>query len=176
MIDEAVCARIIARLIHDEVGDDPNDAITNVGDGAGITAYGQTPIWLKNYGFAIPLTREAAAANYRAFLALTHLDRLTSVGEWLALAVFTIAINETPSVAIRGLQKLAKVAQDGLLGDETYAAVAHADVTRLTVAYVLDRVEGYAQIVQAHPDELEDLRGWLRRQHDILRSFFGIAS
>lgn len=178
MISEAVCARVVNRVIDDEIGRRPGDEIKDIGDGAGVTSYGQTQGWLDQWGFTRPTTRAEAYGNFRAFMALSHIDELSGIdqAESLMLAVFTRAVNRTHPEAIRLLQKQVVVAQDGILGKDTAAAVAHGDVTRVLVGFIADTHVFYAGLVQDYPRLLGNIEGWIARYARILKHHFSIAT
>lgn len=175
MIDDAVAWRVVDSILLNEAPTDA-DAVKDLGDGAGVTRWGQTGSWLAQYSLPIPKTREEAASNYREWLDATGIDRLTGISEMLAYIVADWAVWTSPSRAIRALQKSLSVAEDGVLGPQTEAAAAHADLTRTTFRVLVERMRYTNQIVKDHPDRnLQWLAGWDEREFRQLGDLFGVS-
>jgi lysozyme family protein len=73
-----------------------------------------------------------------------------------------------PSAAIRTLQAVLGVPVDGVLGPSTRAALQRWDPIRLNNALVKARVVKLAALVQAKPQNLKFIKGWLIRALDFL--------
>jgi hypothetical protein len=69
---------LIERLLDREGG------VADVGDGKGITRFGQTPEWLEQFGLPAPTTRAEAAVNYKRWLDLVKLTVVVLPGDDLA--------------------------------------------------------------------------------------------
>jgi lysozyme family protein len=73
-----------------------------------------------------------------------------------------------PSAAIRTLQAVLGVPVDGVLGPSTRVALQRWDPIRLNNALVKARVVKLAALVQAKPQNLKFIKGWLIRALDFL--------
>lgn len=56
---------------------------------------------------------------------------------------------------------------DGQIGPITLTGVRLADPVRLGPRLIARRVELLTRLVQAHPDQLAFLTGWMRRTHAL---------
>lgn len=129
----AAADEIIARVIKDEGGE------KDIGDGKGITRYGQTPGWLAEFNLPIPRTPAQAAVNYNVWLARTGLVKVIGpVADSLADIVIDIGVMSSAAKGIKALQAVLHVGIDGVLGPQTLAALAAADrrqLARDTIAW-----------------------------------------
>ena len=81
MTRDQVAATIIDKILQREGG------VADVGDGKGVTRFGQTPEWLETFGLEPPQTRADAAVNYHSWLDRTGLIGLCDAPDALADAV-----------------------------------------------------------------------------------------
>lgn len=84
------------------------------------------------------------------------------VSQPIADKVFVTYVNMKHD-GIKILQRLVNVADDGFYGPKTEAAVNLQDPYTLLSRYRIALVQHYLEIVQAHPEKAEFLKGWLRR-------------
>ncbi len=170
MINEAACGRIVSAILDAEGG------IADVGDGEGTTRFGQTENWLSAWGFPSPHTREEAAVNYRAWMAITRLDELTGINEPLAGLVIDSAVNEGLSYAVRTLQGAVGAVQDGVIGGGTISATTHADAKRISYRILKARLDHYVQLAKGDPTRnLAYLHGWTNRLFEQFLNVAGIT-
>lgn len=109
------------------------------------------------------LTREAAIEIYRRdFWARVSGDTLPRAFAFQALDA---AVNHGIGNAVRWMQRAAGVADDGVIGPLTLAAVARTDAADLVLAFNAERLEFYAKL--ATFDTFG--RGWTRRVAGNLR-------
>ena len=109
------------------------------------------------------LTREDAVAIYRRdFWTRVQGDELPPA---VAFQVFDAAVNHGTGNAVRWLQRAAGVADDGIIGPQTVAAVKRADPTDLVLAFNAERLEFYAKLTTFDAFG----RGWTRRVAGNLR-------
>lgn len=82
----------------------------------------------------------------------------------LAAFVFDAAVNQGVPAAVRMLQKAAGVAQDGVFGRKTMAAVANADQKELAALFMSERALRY------YGTRNFDIygRGWLKRMFKLM--------
>lgn len=117
VLSEATARAVIDRLLVREGG------VADIGDGAGVTRFGQTQGWLDKFQLPVPATQEQARQNYRAWLTKTRLDMLPDDLRF-ADAVIDYAVNSGEAPAIRALQQaigLPAKLQDGVIGPVTIA-------------------------------------------------------
>ena len=123
---------LIERILDREGG------IKDVGDGKGVTRFGQTPDWLTQFSLPSPTTREDAAINYRTWLDIVGLTSIVSSGDDLADIVIDIAVMSSAPKAVKALQACLMVKVDGVLGDVTREALVGANrakLARLVIAW-----------------------------------------
>ena len=170
MIDETVCSWIIQRIDIAEGG------IADVGDGQGVTYFGQTGGWLEQWKLPRPYTVPEANANWRAWMNLTRFDELTGIDRWVAWAVIDHAVNAGESGAVRILQRLLYAAPDGVLGPATISALHTADAARIFRQFCIQRLRFYGATVKSSPEKVKYLMGWLNRVLTMLEDYDGVAS
>lgn len=109
------------------------------------------------------LTREGAMAIYeRDFWARVQGDRLPRAFAFQALDA---AVNHGIGNAVRWMQRAAGVADDGVIGPMTLAAVARTEPADLVLAFNAERLEFYAKLQTFDTFG----RGWTRRVAGNLR-------
>lgn len=110
------------------------------------------------------LTRDGAIAIYRRdFWDRVQGDKLPPA---VAFQVFDAAVNHGPGNAVRWLQRAAGVADDGLLGPVSLAAIRKAEPTDLVLRFNACRLEFYASLTTFPTFG----KGWVRRVAGNLRS------
>jgi len=155
----AIHHRIVSRVLEREGG------IRDVGDGKGLTRFGQTPEWLKTWRLDAPKTPAEAAGNYLVWMQLTRLEDLASIDEDLGDVVIDWAVISGEETPIAKLQKHVGVRTDGRLGPITLAAVeawATAGRCRQLARLVLaDREEFNGRLLGSQKvDRREWAAGW----------------
>ena len=91
---------IIRRILDREGG------VADVGDGKGVTRWGQTPGWLSDFDLPTPTNEAEAAENYATWLRVTGLERLLQPrADALADTVIDLAVHSGHVTAIKSLQK-----------------------------------------------------------------------
>lgn len=155
-------AELIRRVLDREGG------VADVGDGKGVTRWGQTDGWLGQFNLPAPTNATEAAENYAAWMAATRLDRLIGpVVDDLADVVIDCAVHSGHAAAIRLLQSALGVTKDGVLGPATLTALAAQErrlIARRVLAARLDLLGG---LIATDPGRhARYARGWLRRIGD----------
>lgn len=103
------------------------------------------------------LTRDDARAIYRRdYWDAVRADEMPSA---VAVAVFDMAVNAGVRTAIRLLQRVVRVTDDGIIGPVTLAAVNSAEPNEIAIRYAAERLMHYAAI----PGWQRYGRGWSRR-------------
>lgn len=156
-------AAVIAFVQPEEGG------IADVGDGMGVTYFGQTTAWLARYGLPVPTTLEQAADNWARWMAATGLAAIADVDLTLGIALTDFAINTTVEFATRRLQMILGVTVDGAPGPKTCAAVTFlSPVRRAAVAtrLVAARDRAYATTLRSQAS-WKFSAGWFNRAGDV---------
>lgn len=109
------------------------------------------------------MTKERAAEIYRSdYWNLIQADKLPS---WLRYTVFDFAVNAGVKRAVVGLQRLAGVKADGIVGPKTLEAaktVSLEEYTNYRAAY-------YRDLVKERPRLKKFLDGWLYRTEKVAK-------
>lgn len=145
------------------ISNDPHDR-------GGLTNHGITQVvydgWRRTGRVPIrpvsEITREEVEAIYYREYWLG--GRCDSVPWPLALAHFDACVNHGQGNAWRLMQKALGVAEDGVPGGQTYAALRRADYRDLAWKWTEARAVFYAGIVRNRPDQSRFLAGWLRNR------------
>jgi lysozyme family protein len=87
----------------------------------------------------------------------------------VANILFDQAVNRGPSAAVKAMQKVLKVGQDGVVGPATLKAMNDKDDKKLALEYVMDAQINYARIVKRNPSQAVFIEGWLNRTHKLLK-------
>ncbi len=157
---------LIARVIEREGG------VADVGDGKGVTRWGQTPGWLTQFNLSIPTSVIEAADNYEAWLRFTKLDSLIEAQpDDLADVVIDFAVHSGHVTAIRMLQASLGVAKDGVIGRDTLTALRVFDRRQVARRVLAGRLEQIGGLITDQPDKYSKFaRGWLRRVGDQVKA------
>lgn len=137
--------------------------VADVGDGKGVTRYGQTDDWLKEFGFETPRSPAQARANYATWVVRTRLIGVCDYPDALALTVIDLAVNSDHRQAIRMLQRVLRVPVDGLLGPETQAAVDQCDRLAVGRQLIADRMRFLAEVMRRKPEKRQFAPAWFDR-------------
>lgn len=162
---EETAALVIQKVLVREGG------IADVGDGKGVTRFGQTSDWLAEYGLPSPENAVQAAANYRAWLDTTRLIVLCDVADPLADYVIDFAVHSHARTSIRTLQRALGVTADGILGPQTESALAHADRRRLAFKFMAERMRFVGRLITNEPTmNAKYAHGWMNRLAEQVES------
>jgi lysozyme family protein len=144
---------------------DSEGGIADVGDGKGVTRFGQTPQWLETHSLPIPSNRDQAFANYALWMNRLKLDAICAADQFAGLVVTDMAVHFGESTAIKTMQRALGVPDDGVIGVQTLARFSQVGATRRFYQMLL------AQKGKAYGDLLASLtvdrrrwaRGWMNR-------------
>ena len=162
MTDSAVLESVVRRVIQNVL--DREGGIANVGDGEGVTRFGQTAQWLRQWRLPPPNTRDEAAMNYRSWIERVNLDVLCTADDQLPDIVIDFAVHSGERVAIAALQRAIGLKADGVIGPKTMTAVQTADRRHLAHWVIAERLELDNGLITDHPDDFARFaRGWARR-------------
>jgi len=148
---------------------DREGGVADVGDGKGVTRYGQTPAWLAEFHLPVPSGRAQAAANYKTWLSLVGLTDVISPGDNLADILFDIGVMSTALKAIKALQAALKIPVDGILGPTTQRMLALADRRRLAFEVIAWDMTYQGRVITNNPQRAMYAEGWATRMADHVR-------
>lgn len=155
---------VISQILADEGG------VADVGDGKGVTRYGQTPGWLAAFDLVPPSTAADAAVNYEIYFAKVGLDAVIARDPAIGHALATFAVHAGDHAAIRALQRELHVTVDGVIGPKTLAALDAANESvvahGLVAAYGEQLGEAMASVKK---DNRRFARGWAFRLGRLIR-------
>jgi lysozyme family protein len=159
-------AIVIARILRREGG------IKDVGDGKGLTRYGQTPDWLEQFGFIPPETELQAAVNYTRWMQLLKLDEVCEIDLELGDGVTDFSVHSGHITAIQALQRLVKVPADGIIGPFTLSALrSYPEQARLAIRFETQRLRYIGRLLGSEKVDRRDVAsGWCNRIADRIDS------
>lgn len=145
--------------------------IADVGDGKGVTRYGQTTEWLNEFDFPVPTTPEMAMANYEEWAVRTKLDQVADYDATLGSVVLDFAVNSGTARAITHLQRALGVTADGIIGPETLRALHQSNPLALAHRVLASRMRFVGKILRDNPSTRIYALGWLNRLADQVEQF-----
>ena len=163
--DDAIIDAIIAR---------EGDFVDHPADRGGATRWGVTQATLSE-----SLGRPATVFDVRALVksdaaAIYRKRYLQDTGIWkipnpeLRAVVLDAAVNHGPATAIRMLQHVLYLDDDGVIGQVTLAAIPHLDPWKLIAAYTGRRCKMYGGIVANDASQRIFAAGWFNRIADLI--------
>lgn len=166
MTRDEVCTAVVARVIEREGG------IKDVGDGKGVTRFGQTPDWLQQFRLPPPENASQAAANYRAWLRMTRLEEVCDADDALADFVIDFAVHSGHVVAIRRMQRPLGGKPDGIVGPGTVALLKLCDRRQIAKRVLAEEISYQGELITENPQKYaEYAKGWARRNAKKLVEF-----
>lgn len=149
---------VIDRILISEGG------VADVGDGMGITRFGQTPIWLEDWGFVPPGNVADAAANYEAWMHKLRLDEVVDKSPLVGYFVTDFAVMSGHIPAIKALQEALGVTADGVIGPQTLGAFEGLDAQGLALRLLAARGRQLGDaMANKERDNRKFARGWMNR-------------
>jgi lysozyme family protein len=148
-------------------------------DGAGATRFGIASHEHPELGgpashfYACPAAEALGLAKgyYRAWYWNSFMDQVADDG--VASVLFDFSVNSGQSRAVKVLQGLLNVQQDGDFGYHTLQAV-NAYPGSLAAQLRAARAAWVAQVAQDHPNDAPYLKGWLRRAAAVFPNGNGV--
>ena len=151
--------RIIAREGGAKITNDPNDP-------GGLTKYGISQRSHPNLDIA-NLTYEQAKDIYiQEYFMKPNLQLLPTM---LQEPVMDCCVHSGPQTAIKLLQKILAVAQDGIIGPNTLKVLSGQNLQTVYTSYQRERILFLARQVVNDPTKLKYLLGWLSRVLNIVQ-------
>ncbi len=155
--DEAALV-LVTRVLAREGG------VKDIGDGAGVTTYGQTSRWLVQFGLPIPKTVVEAAQNYLTWLTRTGLIGVCDAPDSFADAVIDFAVNSGHRPAIQELQRMLGTKPDSIYGPETQAKVDACDRQKMARFMLGTRLRYDGRLITKDPVQYARwAEGWMNR-------------
>lgn len=144
---------------------DAEGGIADVGDGKGVTRFGQTPQWLETHGFPAPTTREQAFENYARWMSRLKLDAVCAIDTFTGHVVTDMAVHFGESTAIKTMQRALGVKDDGVIGPQTLGRVQQVGATRkFQQAFLAQKGKAYGDLLASLTvDRRRWARGWMNR-------------
>lgn len=88
----------------------------------------------------------------------------------LDYAVFDFAVNAGPGRAAKFLQRAVGVAEDGMIGPATMAAVQRANAAEVLAQFSAAKESFYKGLVDRDPAQRRFIKGWLARVDQVERT------
>ncbi len=162
---------IIDAILAREGGDRYTDLPADMG---GPTKFGVTratlsqwrgkPCWAEDVA---GLTELEARAIYRnLFIVRPRFDQITDPR--LRVLVIDTGVNSGPTAAVSMLQRALGVADDGIFGPKTWAALAAAPAGRTFACMCAERVRFYGRLVTRRPGQAVFASGWANRVAEFI--------
>jgi lysozyme family protein len=151
----------IDQIIHSVL--DEEGGIKDVGDGKGVTRFGQTPQWLSDNGFKPPETRDEAGINYAVWMGRTKLMRVCERDWYVGWLVTDFSVHGGEHAAARILQKALNVPADGIIGPKTLAAIPVDSVKFRRKLLAAFNTNYYRLLGSKQVDRRESAGGWGNR-------------
>lgn len=146
-----------------------------VNDRGGLTHYGLTVRTFQDYKPGATAADLLALSRDQVVDVITELFALRPgywriADRWVMAAVIDFAINSSPRVASRALQRAAGTYVDGIFGRQTEIAVNGSNPERLFRRLMAQRVRHYGQIIRHDHSQAAFAGGWFDRAATLLES------
>jgi lysozyme family protein len=151
-------AIVIARILRREGG------VADVGDGKGITRYGQTPEWLEQFNLIPPETELQAAVNYTRWMQILKLDQVCEIDLELGDGLTDFAVHSGHIPSIKALQRVVNAPADGIIGPFTLAAIR--SYPKLWAVAILFECQRWRYLGDALASQKKDNRKYARNWSD----------
>lgn len=155
---------MIDRIIAREGGARVTNYATDPG---GLTKYGisrRAHPGVDIYNLTYTQARDIYTEEYLVKSGIGSLD----IPDDLKEAILDFAVHSGPATAIKYVQKLINTDQDGVIGEQTRAAIKDINAPALQKALAIQRALFLARQVVSNPKKLDFLVGWLNRALSFL--------
>ncbi len=141
--------------------DDPHDK-------GGESKYGISQRRYPNLDISALTRQQAEAIYYRDFWQAEHFEQINNLK--VITKVFDLSVNVGPGMAAKIVQRALRstgnaVAEDGVLGLGTVAAINRADASDLLAALKSETAGYYRMVADNNPGQQKFLKGWLNRAY-----------
>lgn len=161
---------IVQWLLFQEDDHHTPGKIVNLGDGAGLTRLGITS---KNFGNVLPSSFWTAAMSFKDAVVMAknfyrgqewhHINGDRIVSDAIAAVLLSFAVNNNVPHAVKVLQHVLQVKEDGVLGQGTLAELNWKDPKITEKLFRADWAMYYHHLADANPNDMRFLNGWLAR-------------
>jgi len=141
----------------------------DLGDGAGLTRFGLTQRWHQSelpitFFSTLPFKDAVTSAKivYRNHY-WNFLDGDLISADKVAASLMSFAVNDTVSIAVKTLQSVLDVDQDGHMGPKTLAELNSKDPDMVVKLFRAGWIEFYQQDARINPSKARFLEGWINR-------------
>lgn len=114
----------------------------------------------------LPTDAQVRAVYLAKYVQGPGFDKITD--KQLQAQLIDFGVNSGTYIAITYLQKVLGVAQDGILGPTTLAALSKAHSDDINTALAIERIKMIGRLVEKNPSQLKFLNGWLSRCCEFL--------
>ena len=160
---------IVEWLLYIEDDKHTPGKIVNEGDGAGFTRLGITS---KNYGSITPpgfftnmpftMAVQVAKSIYQNQY-WHHINGDRIVSDQVAAPLLSFAVNRNIPTAVKHLQSVLGVEQDGVLGLVTIAELNQKDPNAVAAQFRAEWINYYQKAAANNPNDAKFLDGWINR-------------
>ena len=146
-------------------------------DRGGPTNYG-----ISTRAYSAFLGRPASPADVRAMPA-SHAEKIYRMNYWdtlkldlisefpIQLVLFDQAVNRGPMAAVKTLQSVIGIHEDGILGPITRAKILAFRQDFVVYSFLMESIAAYVRIAQSDPSQNANLMGWLNRVRVLMDAF-----
>jgi lysozyme family protein len=143
--------------------------VNDKADPGGETRYGISKCSYPNLDIKNLTLEQAKEIYFRDFWIKGKCEQIND--DNLAVKFFDLCVNTGIGQATKLIQRALRsagqnVAEDGLIGPNTLAAINKADPTDLLAALKSEAAGYYRMIAQANPSQQKFIEGWLRRAYN----------
>lgn len=133
-------------------------------DPGGETKFGISKKAYPNLDVANLTLEDAKKIYYRDYW-LSSGAKVADISPELAMILFDTAVNMGAGTAVRFLQRTLRVKEDGIIGEETKAALQRTNIEEIIEWYLVNRILRYSEL----DTWSRYRRGWLKRTIGLLR-------
>lgn len=156
---------VISRIQEREGG------VADLGDGKGLTRWGQTEGWLQQHNLPIPKTAEEAATNWARWLARKRIAEVIYWDVTVGDLVADFAVHSGEGEGIAALQRAIGVADDGVIGPITLSALRRTNPESVAKRILADRTRFLGRLLASTTtDRRKFARGWMNRIADQIEA------
>ena len=160
---------IVQWLLYIEDDKKEPGKIVNLNDGAGNTRFGLTQRWhqvdLPIDFFTTMAFKDAVIAAKKVYKTrywnMIDGDLITS--DQVAAPLLSFAVNDTPEVAVKTLQSVLDVEQDGIMGPQTLAELNSKDGDITAHLFRAAWINFYQKDCELNSSKAQFLSGWITR-------------
>jgi len=158
---------IVEWLIYQEDSHRVPGKIVDLGDGAGLTRFGITS---NNFGQVVPTnffttmpfgTALEVAKNFYQSQHWHHINGDKIAHDEIAAPLLSFAVNKSVPTAVKHLQRVLGLQEDGVLGLNTLSELNSKDPVITAKLFRADWENYYRQVASVNPNDAQFLDGWI---------------